>query len=229
MKKTILLLVAGETSLSVKMVFGDKASWFKSVLEECGAHMKTIDAYKGETYDENDGDAWIITGSADSVMENKDWMVYMEDKIIKAHKLNKPILGVCFGHQILAKALGGEVIRNPVGWEVGSHDVFLTEQGQKTGLYKNLPPSISVYETHQDTVSKTPPTSKLLAKNSMGVQSFMINKSYGIQFHPEFSYDIMRSYCDLNKSQGIKFKPDKNIDTNDGKAVLKNFILELLD
>lgn len=228
MQKTILLLVAGETNSSITDVFGDKTYWFKKILEECGANMQVVEAYKGEAYDESDGDAWIITGSADSVMDNKEWMLYMENKIIKAHALKKPILGVCFGHQILAKALGGEVTRNPVGWEVGSHNVLLTFEGQKTDLFKKLPPTICVYETHQDTVSKLPPSSTLLAENSNGVQSFVDDRSYGIQFHPEFSCDIMRAYSDLNRSQGIEFDADQVIDTKDGKNVMKNFVLKLL-
>jgi len=228
MKKTILLLVAGETNLSIKNVFGDKTDWFKKIIDKCDADMQFIEAYKGEPYDEKDGDAWIITGSADSVTNNKGWMLYMKDKILKAHALKKPILGVCFGHQILAKALGGKVIKNPVGWEVGSHNVFLTSDGVKTDLFNNLPSKICVYETHQDTVSKLPPSATLLAENSMGVQSFMADRSYGIQFHPEFSYDIMCAYSDLNRSQGIEFNANQNIDTIDGENVMKNFVLKLI-
>jgi len=229
MKKKILLLVAGKTNLSIRNMFGDKTVWFNKIIEDCGAEMKVIEAYKGEKYNETDGDGWIITGSADSVMDQKDWMIYMEDKIIKAQRLGKPILGVCFGHQILAKALGGTVMRNPHGWEVGSHKIVLTNEGKTTNLYKNLPSKLTVYETHQDTVSTLPPNSKLLAKNSMGVQSFMCLGSYGIQFHPEFNFEIMQAYTKLNKSQGIKFKSNENVNTNNGENVMKNFLLNLLD
>ena len=135
------------------------------------------------------------------------------------------MLGICFGHQILCDALGGRVMNNDRGWEVGSSNVYLTSSGRKSELFKGLGDTLSVYESHHDTVVDLPDEIDILADNFYGLQSFSYrNFIFGVQFHPEFSYDVMKAYYSARKevlSDSSKYRVDH---INDGFKVIDNFI-----
>ena len=120
-------------------------------------------------------DAWITTGSRHSVNDDLPWIRYLEDFVREVAKAEVPFVGICFGHQLLAKALGGSVGRSNRGWGVGNMDV-VTPEG-----------SFRVMNLHQDQVEALPEGAEVLGWNEhcpvsvMGVGSKMI----GIQGHPE--------------------------------------------
>ena len=169
--------------------------------------------------------AWIILGSKYSVYDHVEWIELFKKHIIKGVEMGIQMLGICFGHQIIASALGAKVVNNKQGWELGSSNINLTSSGSKSLLFKGLHETFEVYESHHDTVVDIPEEINVLAQNEYGLQSFSYSDYvFGVQFHPEFSYDVMKAYYEARKNK-LKNK-DKYyvVNQNQGVKVLNNFI-----
>tara|TARA_B100000945_G_C20418504_1_gene616448 strand:+ start:524 stop:1207 length:684 start_codon:yes stop_codon:yes gene_type:complete len=226
--KKILILNTGSSLKQVVEKFGQSTDWFINSFPYNKVEFKIVDVYKGEKFKAYEGDAWIITGSSDSVYENKTWMLNLEKLIYERYRLNKKILGICFGHQIVAKALGGKVIKNPQGWELGSRKVLLTKAGNKSKYFKDIDCEPIVYESHQDVVVNMPDNSIELAYNDMGNQAFLIDDHIiGLQFHPEFSFDVIKEYALIRTKLGVKADKLSLIESNSGKIFFKNYYANL--
>ena len=168
---------------------------------------------------------WIILGSKYSVYDDVEWIDSFKKHILKGVEMGVPMLGICFGHQIIASALGAKVVNNKKGWELGSSKVNLTSIGCKSSLFKSLHKSFDVYESHHDTVVNIPKKIDVLAQNEYGLQAFSYSDYvFGVQFHPEFKYDVMKAYYKARKDK-LKNK-DKYyvVNQNQGVKVLNNFI-----
>jgi GMP synthase (glutamine-hydrolysing) len=194
--KSILVLKSGSTSAPVRVAFGDYDRWFSSALSRCGARARIVDAYRGERLPVDVGafDGVIITGSPHSVLERAPWMARLAEYARDAAMRSVPVLGVCFGHQILADAFGGTVERNPAGREIGTVTCSLTSAGIADPLFAGVPRSFSVQTTHEDVV-RAPPDAEILATNRFTTnQAFRIGPYVrAVQFHPEVAPDTMRA------------------------------------
>ncbi len=135
------------------------------------------------------------------------------------------MLGICFGHQVIASALGAKVVDNKKGWELGSSKVNLSTSGCKSTLFKGFDKNFEVYESHHDVVVDIPKKIDILAQNEYGLQSFSyLDYVFGVQFHPEFNYDVMKAYCEARKDK-LKNKDKYYVTSqNQGVKVLDNFI-----
>lgn len=153
--------------------------------------------YDPKNFPIEDYDGYIITGSKSSVLENKDWM----DKLSKFVRLivnkDKPILGVCWGHQFLASTFGGNVEKlkkRELGYR-GIQIVYDKSSSysgveiDKGDLFMGFPEEFAAFQTHEDYVTKIPDSGEILAENNSGIQSFKYKSAYGVQFHPEFDYE----------------------------------------
>ena len=151
----------------------------------------------------------IIGGSLSSVYDTDPWIRRLEDTTKRWIDKEIPLLGVCFGHQLIAQALGGKVIRNPSGWEIGTHLLQRHPTAHNDPLFRGLPDSFPVMEAHQDAVIELPPGAECLAKTShCAIQSFRVGTSIrAIQFHPEFTPHhiqiLFQPYIDFFREQGI--------------------------
>jgi GMP synthase (glutamine-hydrolysing) len=108
---------------------------------------------------------------------------------------HRPVLGVCFGHQLVAHALGGRVERNPRGREAGTGEIRLTDAGRRDPLFAGLPPVLEVQQTHTDHVASLPDSAEVLAVNDFTpVQAFAVGDLMRcVQFHPELDAARSRS------------------------------------
>jgi GMP synthase (glutamine-hydrolysing) len=109
-----------------------------------------------------------------------------------------PVLGICYGHQLLAHALGGEVAHHPQGVEIGTVRVQRHAAAHADALLGHLPDDFAAQATHWQSVRRLPPGAVLLAGNAFEPHhAFRVGPSaWGVQFHPEFSADALRAYVE---------------------------------
>jgi GMP synthase (glutamine-hydrolysing) len=134
--------------------------------------------------DSFDFDGAVITGSRASVYWDEPWIPPLKEWVRRAVERDLPVLGVCFGHQVLAEALGGTV-EDMGEYEIGYREV----EGEGT----LLDDSMTVFTTHSDTVTELPPGARQIAENDYGIHGFRANNAFGVQFHPEYDMETART------------------------------------
>jgi GMP synthase (glutamine-hydrolysing) len=133
----------------------------------------------------SDFDAVIVTGSQCSVYEDRPWIHRLTDWARAVHEAGVPMLGICWGHQFLAQALGGRIVAM-AEYELGYETIRRTAESP---LFEGLPEEFVAFETHSDRVYELPEGARLLAENERGIQAFELDGSYGVQFHPEYDLE----------------------------------------
>ncbi|MBX2872626.1 MAG: gamma-glutamyl-gamma-aminobutyrate hydrolase family protein, partial [Saprospiraceae bacterium] len=133
-----------------------------------------------------DCNAYLASGSRYSVYEKKDWIAELKTFVQEVAAKELPYLGVCFGHQLLAEALGGAVKKVESGWCVGTHSFEMKEQEDWMNPYQS---SLNLLMMCQDQVQVLPSDSKVLASApTCPVGMFQVgDRMLGVQAHPEFS------------------------------------------
>ncbi|MBS0463049.1 MAG: glutamine amidotransferase [Proteobacteria bacterium] len=145
----------------------------------------------------------IISGSGAMVTERLDWSERSAHWLREAAHAGLPLFGICYGHQLIAHALGGEVDWNPFGREIGTVRI---ERCARTGadvLFDGLPDAFCVHATHMQSVVRLPEGAVRLARSEKDAcHAFRWGASaWGVQFHPEFSTAIMRGYIDARREK----------------------------
>jgi GMP synthase (glutamine-hydrolysing) len=135
----------------------------------------------------------IVTGSASSVTERAPWMLRIETYLARAVELEQPLLGICFGHQLLGQALGGRVERNPRGREMGTVELAIVADDPL--LDRSIKPALA-HATHVDSVTVLPPGAQILAATELEPHAALRfgARAWGVQFHPEFDPQVMAEY-----------------------------------
>ena len=224
----IQIIACGPGLKEISQVHGLSSDWVYSMIKDRVPKIEIVKAYLDESPSFDDGCAWIIMGSRYSAYDSMPWIESLKNDISKAIENNIPILGICFGHQILCSALGARVSNNSKGWELGSSKVSLTDKGISSPLFEGIDENFYVYQSHHDVVSGLPDSVELLCSNQFGVQSVSYQNSvFGVQFHPEFSYDVMMAYFDA-RTKKMDSSNFQVINQNDGSKVIDNFINILL-
>lgn len=138
----------------------------------------------------------LITGSAAMVTDRHDWSERTADWLRGGLDAGLPVFGICYGHQLIAHALGGEVGDNPTGREMGTVPVDLHPEAAQDVLFARLPTRFAAQVTHLQTVLRPPTDAAVLAKSEQDAcQAFRWrDHAWGVQFHPEFSATHMRGY-----------------------------------
>ncbi|WP_336035617.1 type 1 glutamine amidotransferase [Halobacterium yunchengense] len=127
-------------------------------------------------------DGVVVTGSRSSVYWDDDWIPRLLEYVADCHDAGVPVLGVCFGHQALAAALGGRV--DDMGeYEIGYREV---ERTADDPVFEGVGETFTAFTTHSDAVVDLPEGADLLAENDYGVHAFRVDQSVGVQFHPEY-------------------------------------------
>ena len=195
--KPILIIKTGNTYPQISQHYGDFDHWIHTGLGNTPACV--ISAHHGDPLPEPASLAGVvITGSHAMVTEQTPWMRALPHWLYSLVKDSPamPVLGLCFGHQLLAHALGGEVADNPMGMEVGTVPLRLTEAGHHDPLLSAIVGHPWAQVVHRQSVLTPPRGATVLASNVHDAcQAFRYGECvWGVQFHPEFSADVMRAY-----------------------------------
>ena len=136
----------------------------------------------------HDCDGWLITGSRHGAYDRLDWIPRLEDFIRQAYGAGVPLVGICFGHQIMAQALGGKVEKYKGGWGLG-----------KTRYQSADGAPFELHALHQDQVTQRPPEAELIASAPACENAAFAYRGNAISYqgHPEFGPEFMRDIIDL--------------------------------
>lgn len=192
----ILVVKTGSAHPAVVQAMGDYDDWFARGFTGGLDRCDVVSAWKGQTLPMPHGyGGMLITGSSLSVREEAPWMAGLARWALAAADVGIPVLGVCFGHQLLGEALGGRVERNPRGGEYGTISVNLTDEGRRDPLFEGLGDTLEVQATHEDALVR-PPTAygavRLAGNANTAVQAFGAGPYLrAVQFHPEMSAEIL--------------------------------------
>jgi GMP synthase (glutamine-hydrolysing) len=172
--------------------------------------------------------AVIVTGSASSVTEGLPWMQRAAEQLRELVALQLPLLGICFGHQLLGHALGGSVRTNPLGREIGSVNLTLASSDPVFGEAG----AVCVNSTHVDALLELPPGARVLGSTALDRYAAVrfAESAWGVQFHPEIDAEIMRHYLDVRRPALVDEGRDVDAllraarDTPAGAAIIQRFL-----
>ncbi len=205
MKKNLYIIKVGTTFPGTIKAYGDFDLWTISGLGGSDDTIRVIDAEHGAPLpDSNECTGVIVTGSHDYVTDNLPWSARVAEWIPGLLEKEIPFLGICYGHQLLAHALGGRVGFHPEGIEIGTVEISLLPECAADPLFRSLPAAFPVHVAHRQTVKVLPSGAVRLARNSFEPNhAFSVGKcAWGVQFHPEYTADIMRSYI-INEKEAL--------------------------
>lgn len=207
--KPLLILKAGGTYPDIATRFGDFDDWIVSRLDRSDTAIETVSPFAGEALPKASYFGGIvITGSHDMVTDRLPWSEKTADWVRQAVENAVPVLGICYGHQLLASSLGGMVGDNPGGKEFGTVSIRLNAKGRQDPLFQGLSGTFAAQACHSQSVLRLPAGATPLASSAMDANhAFAMGKrAWGVQFHPEFNQEMLRLYirrsADDLKAQG---------------------------
>jgi GMP synthase (glutamine-hydrolysing) len=228
----VLLLQVGHTFEEIARIRGDYDSWFRAGLELEESEFEVRRVFEGAPLpDHFDYDAALVTGSWSMVTDREPWSEASGDYLREAVDRKLPLLAVCYGHQLLAHALGGTVGYNPTGRHAGSSLIELTEEAVRDPLFGVFESPMAVHVSHSQRVLDLPAEAVLLARCERDpYHAFRVGEcAWGVQFHPEFSAETARDYIRIRSgtiaAEGLD--PDALLrgvrETADGERLLRRF------
>lgn len=197
MSLRIGLLEADHVAERYRAIDGDYADMFAAMVARADPSVELVvyDARHGELParpDECEG--WLCTGSSASVYDDEPWIEALAGFLRAVHEVRWPFVGICFGHQLVAHALGGRTERATVGWGAGALPMDVTGAEAWMGREQGLATATLLY-SHQDQVTALPPGGRVLATAAHCPVAMLAVDDHivGIQAHPEFTADYMRA------------------------------------
>lgn len=216
LENPIAVLKTGEALAPVKAVCGDFEDWIAQGLGCPLAELRVISAHEGEGLPEAGSLAGVVvTGSPLMVTAREDWSEASAAWLgaIVEHDTT-PVLGLCYGHQLMAHGLGGEVGANPRGREMGTVEIELPAAAlEQQPLFE--PGRFPGHMSHVESVLVAPRDARVLATTALEPHAALQfgPRQWGVQFHPEFDREIMQRYVEARRAVLIAegFDPDEMI------------------
>jgi GMP synthase-like glutamine amidotransferase len=194
----VAILETGRPPSDLAQTFGDYPAMFERLLGD-GFEFETLDVVSGELPgDPSRYDGYIITGSPAGVYDDHDWMAKLSEFIRAA--TSRKLVGVCFGHQAMAQALGGQVEKSDRGWGIGLHLYRI----EKAETWMDPVSQIAIPVSHQDQVVVQPPNTKVLASSQFtpfAALAWTDRPAISVQFHPEFDPGYAKALIDYRRDR----------------------------
>jgi GMP synthase-like glutamine amidotransferase len=206
------ILATGMTPESLLPRYGSYADMFIRLLQPLQADLEyqVFDVRNGDIPESaQDCDGWIITGSRHSVYEDLQWIADLKDFIRRVAASACPMAGICFGHQLMAEALGGKVEKYKGGWGLGIHEYRISADfaacldNLDTGPGSDV---LSINAVHQDQVVRLPEGAEVIARSDFceyAGLSYNKGRMVSLQAHPEFTLEFERDLLTDRGGKGI--------------------------
>jgi GMP synthase (glutamine-hydrolysing) len=195
--KPVLVIRTGHAPKPIRARHGDFAHWFCLAARLPSSQVRIIDVTAGERLPTpNEVAGALITGSAAMVTERAAWSELTAGWIRNAMDAELPMFGICFGHQLMAHALGGRVDYLSGGREIGTLPITFRTDAPLDALTEGMPASFRAHTTHEQSVVEIPADATVLARSDRDPNHLLRygKQAYSAQFHPEFNAEVMRAY-----------------------------------
>jgi GMP synthase-like glutamine amidotransferase len=195
------ILITGHAPDALQPRYGDYDAFFARLLKDRGLTFSAWNVVDGQfPSDTASADGWLLTGSRYGAYEDLPWIAPLEDFIRDCFQARRRMVGICFGHQIIAQALGGRVEKFPGGWAVGLTDYD----------WNGTPLRLNAW--HQDQVTGLPDGARVLANTDFCRYAALAygDQAFTVQPHPE--YDVT-SFAELVEVRGPGLIPEAILDT----------------
>lgn len=197
MGKPLLIMKTGNTISALQKLGVDFEDWFCAGLGLTTDEVVVVSVHEGQPLPAPDSvSAVVVTGSPAYVTDLEKWNFSAATFIKEIHAQQIPMLGVCYGHQLIAWAFGGKVDFHAGGREIGTVLIDFSAAAENDRLFQSLPARIAVNVSHQQSVIELPAAAVRLASNDFDPNhGFRMGEStWCVQFHPEFSKEITQAY-----------------------------------
>lgn len=178
--------------------FGTYPEMFRDLLGGAGFEFNSLAVADGAALpDPGSLEAILITGSAAGAYEAEQWIEQLADFVRRAHGARTPMVGICFGHQIMAAALGGRVEKSHKGWGIGRHQYAID---YRPPCMADAPATLAVPASHQDQVVAAPPRTRVVMHSEFAPFAglwYAAAPALSFQPHPEFTPDFAAALYDL--------------------------------
>lgn len=235
MNKPIAIIQTGKPVDTALKKYGHFNQWFIKAMRIDESFTETYAVYEDLSFpDINNISGLIISGSPSMVTEKNHWSEKTIEYLTQFLDSTIPVLGVCYGHQLLAKLLGGTVDWNPLGRQMGQVSVDFNDEINNDRLFQPLlsqKQPLPFIATHQQAVTELPDEVTILGTTVLDKHHCFRYKKHmwGLQFHPEFNAAIIKDYISTRSSDLIKegFDPKKMIneigEIDHGSTIMQSF------
>jgi len=233
--RQLLLIQTGEAPEPIRARLGGFAQWFRTSMRLQPGQVRSVRVDAGEKLPPARGFAGaVITGSGAMVTDRERWSEDAAAWLRGAMDVELPLFGVCYGHQLLAHALGGTVGWLPAGREIGTQPI--ARNGRADPLLDGMPIEFPAHTTHRQSVLETPRGAQVLARSALDPHQILRYGPNAIstQFHPEIGVRVMRAYLgdreEALSEEGLDVAAMRRDvkTTPDARALLRRFAVHAL-